>query len=465
MAQAVFTDLVAMGLQDMELMSHALGDSVLTFWRFVSMKHTPFALEPVYEDGVNVQFGGTSTFKLSKQSDLVYSTFLEVTLPGICGATTAAGAPLEGVGQEPHWCQAVGQHVIQKCQLQIGGVVVDTLYSDWLFMNEELSGRPGRRLSEMTGAYDTVAQRQAQSRRSQVLYVPLPFWFSQNSGLALPVVSLHFHSVEFRFTWATRASCISLPSGSSATSAALVFKRTDGNTNAEEDDLTKTAVADSDLACRLLYFGVYLDESERSKYAMSQFQQTITQVQKHTAGSISHSVTAPTETTASKQVSERLLFNHVVSEIVFALRRSDNVTRTSGVTSANEHFNYGGAIDHADLTGAALDPVKSASIKFNNNDRVKDMPGSFYRLVTPYVHHTSLPREYVYCWSFALDPEDAQPTGGANFSRIDNAHLVLNIDSRCFGAGGTNTVDLLIFARNYNVMRYMFGLGSQKYGH
>ncbi len=140
-------------------------------------------------------------------------------------------------------------------------------------------------------------------------------------------------------------------------------------------------------------------------------------------------------------------------QYMIAIRRKVN-------EDANDWFNFGGHDDP--ITESILDPVKNITIKFNNNDRVRKNPAKFFRLVVPYVHHTNLPREFIYVWSYAIEPEDPQPTGFANHSRIDNVELNLELDQRIF-LGGSSSATILNYARAKNTLRVRHGLLTKKF--
>lgn len=457
---AVLHEVMASGLQDATLTSATLEEAVLTFWRFVYLKHTSFAIEPITftHNGGSVAFGQQRVrFQFPRQADLAWATFAKVSIPGIVGLDTTNGTSnftvLSGVNQEPYWTNAIGQFIMQKTSFCVGSTEVDVLENYQLFFWEELSGKPGKRLSEMIGKFDTVAMRQAQSRRSRVLYVPLPFYFTENTGLSLPIVSLQFHAIELHCQFAARADCVVKPADFPATNAD-VYVRQDGLTNAEIEAATiPTALADSDLNVEIETFGVYLDHDERSKFAHGQFEQSITETQ-YQPVTISETVSSATETTAPKLVSTRILFNHVVMQFIMAVRRKNAET-------SNDWFNFGGYSDP--VSESTLDPVKNICIKFNNQERVRQRPAQFFRLVVPWVVHTNIPREFIYTWSFAIEPEDAQPTGGANLSRIDNVYIDLNIDKRIF-LDGSDSATLLFTARNKNLLRFKYGLLSLRFG-
>ncbi len=454
---AVLHEVMATGLQDATLTSATLEEAVLTFWRFVYLKHTSFAIQPVTfnHQGGTVAFGQPNVqFMFPRQCDLSWATFAKVTIPGICGLDTSSGhVVLSGSNQEPYWTNAIGQFILKTTTFCVGSTEVDKLHNYQLFFWEELSGKPGKRLSEMIGKFDTIQMRQSQSRRSRTLYVPLPFYFTENTGLALPVVSLQFHQVTLNCALESRANCVVKPAGFPTTNADI-YVRPDGLTNAEIEAATQPPLlTNQDLNVEIETFGVYLDQDERSKFAHGQFEQSITSTQ-YQQKTISETVTSATETTSPKMVSERIIFNHVVTEFFVAVRRQE-------AERSNDWFNFGGYDDP--VSNSILDPIKDMNIKFNNNTRVGTRPAQFFRLVVPWLVHTNVPREFIYNWSFAIEPEDAQPTGGANLSRIDNVHINLNVDKRIF-LGGSDSATVLYSARNKNLLRFKYGLLTLRFG-
>lgn len=458
---AVFQEMCVMGAADKAMVGSTVETSNITFWRFVHLKHTAFALEPVEfgEAGGSARFGAQNVkYTFARQGDLVWHTYAKIELPGIVALSAAPdGSNTVATGDDAvYWTNAIGQYLLQQVKLAVGGTVIDTLYDTYLFMWEELSAKPGKRLGEMIGKFDTVALRQATSKRSRVLYVPLPFYFTDNTGLALPLVSLQFHQVQLEINFAQRTKCYVLPA---AASAYVVYVRPDGETGRDSAIATATSLellADSNLACSIEACYAYLDHDERAKFAHGSFEQIITEVQQGGAQATSN-VASPVEETAATKVDIRLQFNHVVQEYIFAVRQTTK-------EDANLHFDFGGWLDDDADTGSGLvlDPIIDVQVLFNNSQRVQTRPGSFFRLVQPYQHHTSIPREFVYCWSYAIDPEDAQPTGGANHSRIDNVNLRLNLDTRIFDTD--STAEVIVYARNKNLLRYKHGLLAKKFG-
>ena len=301
----------------------------------------------------------------------------------------------------------------------IGGQVVDTLYNDYLYMWEELSGKPGKRLLEMIGKREDRSKLIEDSAESRRLYVPLPFWFTQHSGNALPLVSLQFHGVQIHIQFSALNECVQV-----SDPAVSVIK------TADCQPLTA-----NDLRANLDTTYVYLDIEERDRFATGSFEQLVTQVQQFQLS------------TNNCQVRMNLNFNHPIIELLFAVRRQCQAKQ-------NNWFNYSGRW--------ARDPINYVHLRLNNLPRFSGREGRYFRLVQPYQHHTNIPQSFVYSFSFALHPEAHQPSGSCNFSRIDNVELIFDLQEELStnAAGKAEQVVILVFGRNYNVFRYRDGLGG-----
>ena len=106
-------------------------------------------------------------------------------------------------------------------------------------------------------------------------------------------------------------------------------------------------------------------------------------------------------------------------------------------------------------------PVVTAKLQLNGQDRFSEREGTYFDLVQPYQHHTRSPDTGINVYSFALRPEEHQPSGSCNFSRIDNATLQLVLSNNT--VEGTKTAKVRVYATNYNVLRIMSGMGGLAY--
>lgn len=456
-AGGTLTELIALGAMDKYLTQNP----TISFWRFRYNKHTNFAMEAIEQPfNTQVSFGADVQVTLNRTGDLIYFMYVNIQLPGIKAVIPTPGVCGIGSNQFPccdpcdpcqdgpppddcaccdsspqeeddfdfdtfdqidtctglrtpwaHWTNAIGQFLVKRACLVIGGQVIDTLFNDYLFFWEELTGQPGKRLREMIGKRFTRAQLVADSLRSRILYVPLPFFFTKTSGNALPLVSLQFHGVQIHICFEDLRRSIQVSDCDS-----LVVKCGDCQ-----------PINNNDLHARLDTTYVYLDVDERDRFATGSFEQLIDQVQCYTL------------CTKSCSVRMQLNFNHPIIELIWAVRRRC-------MEICNNHFNFSGVFGR--------DPIKFVNLRLNNLPRFTGREGRYFRLVQPWQWHTNIPESFVYCYSFALHPEDANPSGSVNFSRIDNVELLIDLQDEL----SDEEVTVIVFGRNWNVFRYREGL-------
>lgn len=457
------TQMIALGAADVFLTKNP----VITFFRFRYNKYTNFCMESIEQSFQSqVAFGGDAQILLNRNGDLVYYQYVLIDLPGITCVTPSASAfgvganqfpccdPCDPLGDGPaptcscstvvssvqedddddlvlddidtctglvrpwcHYTNAIGQFVIKKACLVIGGAQNDILFNDFLFMWEELTGQPGKRLTEMIGKRYTRAQLVEDSKEDRRLYVPLPWWYTYTSGNALSLISLQFHGVQIMICFEDLRKCIQV-----SDCDVVVVKCS-----------TCMPITQNDLGARLETVYIYLDVEERDRFATGSFEQLIQQHQQFYG-----QFTTP-------QIRVQLQFNFPVIELIWAVRRA-------GHEACNNHFNYSGKW--------GKDPIKSVDLYLNNQPRFSQREGRYFRLVQPYQFHTNIPEAYVYCYSFALHPEDAQPSGSCNFSRIDNCVLTLHLQDGL----GSEPVTVIVFAVSWQVFRYRQGLGGNAFG-
>ena len=485
--------MVSLGLADGVLTAKP----VITYWRHVIKRYTNFALESHdldFNQGT-AQFGANPSCNLDRIGDLVYWMYVRIDLPGIGLSYTDPQTQLEAivppslkvdnVSVEPYWTHAVGQAMVERTNFFIGGQCIDEIYGELMYIWEELSGAPGKRLQEMTGKYDSIFALQTLSRQPRILYVPLYFWFTLNSGLALPLVSLQFHSVKVsvkfrRLDQLLKLTCAALSAPYSYTLSSIQQRaRFNGQyfEGAPQSVSDLSPLTSTSLGAQIMVTYVYLDQNERAKFAEGAFESVIPQHQQQSS-TTEQTVSSVYATGQDKSLNIDLNFNHTVMELFWVMRLRVHEDYVSGINPCtnlyNEWFNFSGPLDF--ITQLSVDPCRFARLLLNNANRWEAKEGRYFRLIQPYQHHTNIPDKFIYCYSFALQPQDIQPSGTCNFSRIDSTRLEVVVDGRCFygptliqpanvvpGNDGNTGVSTLVFARNWNVLRFKYGLGGLRF--
>jgi hypothetical protein len=414
--------LVAYGAQDIYL----TGNPQITFFKVVYRRHTNFAVESI-EQTFNGQadFGKRVTATISRNGDLIQQMYLEVVTPTTMGTSTV-------------FTYGFGNALVKQAEIEIGGQLIDRQYGDWMNIWTELTVPEGKR-----AGYDNMVGNKAtgQSQTGIIpataatrFYVPLQFWFNRNPGLALPLIALQYHEVKLNLELRAAAD---LTNGADSTATGL--------------------------GCKLYVDYIYLDTDERRRFAQVSHEYLIEQVQFTGSESIAAEATTKNVT---------LNFNHPVKELVWVHNVTSNAT--AGASTGNRWFNYSGKTATAE-TGDDVDSFTSALLQLNGHDRFSVRYADYFRKVQNYEHHCRVPRvgseldtdshrqQYIYTYSFALSPEEHQPSGTCNFSRIDNAVLQLKYGAESTFAAQTEAMNLNVYAVNYNVLRIMSGMGGLAY--
>ena len=140
---------------------------------------------------------------------------------------------------------------------------------------------------------------------------------------------------------------------------------------------------------------------------------------------------------------------------------------SSGTSGQQADFDIGvnyllaKVILHSGVRCEGKNPVEVAKLQLNGQDRFTEREGSYFDKVQPYQHHCRTPSTGINCYSFALRPEEHQPSGTCNFSRIDKATLQLTVSLNT--VIGARTAQVRVYALNYNVLRVMSGMGGLAY--
>jgi hypothetical protein len=396
--------LVAYGAQDIYL----TGNPQITFFKVVYRRHTNFSMEAIEQTfNGTASLGSSVTATISRNGDLVHRMYLQYN-PDTCLGTLVANKD---------FANNFSHNLIKDVELEIGGQRIDRHYGHWLQVFSELTENNTKGESAAVGTTGTEPTSGATLFQKMTFNhtgldnmtsaaavaptfasVPLQFWFCRNPGLALPLIALQYHEVKVKVTFG-------------------VFK----------DAMETGGVSDDtfDLSTHKLWCDyIYLDTDERRRFAQVSHEYLIEQLQFE-------------EKTDTKFT---LNFNHPVKEIIWTSPATTPVT----------------AIEHGAANSAAPG-AGNYHLKLNGHDRFAERDIRYFTRTQVWQHHTGFGgtcvKDSIAVYSFALKPEEHQPSGTCNFSRIDNAELNTTASSQT----------LRIYAVNYNVLRIMSGMGGLAY--
>ena len=409
--------IVAYGAQDIYL----TGNPQITFFKVVYKRHTNFAIESIEQTfNGSANFGSTVTCELSRNGDLVNKMYLQVELPGLRQAGNNGSA-----STFVHWVNSVGNAMIKKLDLFIGGQLIDSHYGEWLDIWSELNVGSDQKLNyqQMVGYFESNVGLRTNSASASRYYVPLQFFFNRNAGLALPLIALQYHEVVFK---------LEIENLDNLVRSDVAFNNPRETTNASTATIT---------SCSLWVDYIYLDTDERRRFAQISHEYLIEQVQ-HLG-----SETVPVNAT-SKKVD--INYNHPVKSIHWVIQ--DSVYLASNTLTGNDKLKY--VCNTANIT----DTFETTKLVLNNSDRFKERHADYFRLVQNYQHSKVSPSKTIYSYSFGLRPYEHQPSGSCNFSRLDSSHLFFTFTAANHTPNTAKTVK--VYAVNYNVLRIMSGMGG-----
>jgi len=349
----------------------------------------------------------------------------------------------------------------------------------------------------------TISCLPRQGTPAKTLYIPLQFWFCRNPGVAIPLIALQYHEVRINVDFETWQNC----------------------QYAEDVVGHPTALSAQSLAAASLYVDyVYLDTEERRRFAQQSHEYLIEQVQFTGAESITSSsnkiqlnfnhpvkelfwvvqrdsfVDCSTSAWLASvggaqpfNYSDDFSTDGIITSLLTQSTSTGATVNATSIGASNATAPLGGdatnmsslvGADSYDLTGSGefesgvnyllakviLDsgvrcegknPVEVAKLQLNGQDRFTEREGAYFDKVQPFQHHSSTPSTGINVYSFALRPEEHQPSGTCNFSRIDKATLQLTVSLNT--VTGSRTAQVRVYALNYNVLRVMSGMGGLAY--
>jgi hypothetical protein len=383
--------LVAMGKQDVFL----TGNPQITWFKMVYRRYTNFAIESqqIYFDG-DPDFGKRLTALIPRRGDLLGPMIMEIVLPYVkmTDGTTAT------------YVNTPGFSIIEEISLEIGEQEIDKQTGEWMLIWSSVSTPAGQReaFNNMVGRVDGLNSPPAAvppeicsvgtyTYGASKLYVPLQFWFNKNPGLYLPLLAMQYHPIRINVKLRSLAQMVINPN-TSATCAGVQPMPT---------KLTQI---------RLWGDYVYLDTEERRRFVSNTHEYLIEQIQYTPRTSMQQGINIH---------NIRMEFNHPIRELFWVVQR--DVMQTT-----REWFNFGSTSAYE--TGISQDILQDATLQVDGYDRFDTRDAGYFRLVQPYQYHTSTDvKQFIYMYSFSLRPEDMQPSGSLNASRIDNMNLMVNL--------------------------------------
>tara|TARA_X000001036_G_scaffold430077_1_gene462216 strand:- start:1555 stop:2913 length:1359 start_codon:yes stop_codon:yes gene_type:complete len=444
--------MVARGAQDVYL----TGEPQITFFKVVYRRHTNFSIESVEQNlKGDIEKGKIVSCKIGRNGDLISRMYLEFeTDLEIVPDTTVTTDKRNIATQKSVLARYYYQQAIEYVEIEIGGKKIDKHYGEWLDIWYTLTHDP------MSKSKGTLSDHS----NGRPHYVPLQFWFNRNPGLALPIISLQHHDV-----------VVYIKFGEGSTGGA--WSTADNSQVQVGDPVTSYSRASykgmskiGTNSVKLWVDYVFLDTEERKRFIQNSHEYLIEQTQMRTYNINSDALSS----TDQRTLKAKMDFSHPVKELVWVVKDQDGYP-------TYEHDNI--------------------RILFNNTERFTNKSSEYFTTIQPYYHHTCMMNSAnqlgIHVYSFALRPEENQPSGTSNFSRLDEASLIIgnlnaNLSSSKSYPGNTMSGSTLvtgwwlndndgswsnsgysspelgsisIYAVNYNILKVTSGMAGLVFSH
>lgn len=384
------------------------------------------------------------------------------------------------------WLPKIGLRLIDSIDISIGGQVIDRLNSDMLNIWYELTVSPNQinTFNNIIGNIPKLNTYNTNKKESYSLYIPLPFWFSKYTGVSLPALALRYHDVQVNLKLKELSECCMFET---------IENKLSDNININEHI--------SILNASLYIDYVYIEQEERKKFGRNSLEYLIDQHQY-----------LPVNNINSTNINQLLYFVNPIKELLWTcqskvwdryefvkiykftaitnlpngkikliignkhlIKKDDNVricnskyynntykvinTDETSVTINSDYIiNDYGYVEIIN-TMFSENTIDTLTITFNSTERISARDGMYYNLIQPWKHHSNIPSPGIYLFSFAINPEDYQPSGSCNMGLLDANQAFININPTFFEFMDKN-VFINFYARSINILKITEGMAS-----
>ena len=397
------------GIQDEFL----TGEPQMTYFLKQFKRHTRFATETAENpiDGT-IEFGNTLSATIPRKGDIIRNISIKIEVSDL---TADYGTPV--------YTDSIGHALIEYCDLVIGGQTIERITGEYMEIFSELCVSN----SQQDAYYYLVGKSRDQTITGgnntgrRIYIVTLPFYFFRNNQLGIPLYAIYRQEVELKFKFRPLLEVVI-----NSDNTPVIYN--------ESDNLNGSI-----LRSGILTEYVYLTDEEKNYIKARPTDYVIEQLQ------LSRGVIDDIETSKTF----KLNFTNPVKELYIVVQSQDT-------QDMNDWFNF--KFDNAPpyTSNSFIDTIQ---LEFNNEIMIsQDVADRLYLLYAqPMYHHTRVPKRNIYSYSFALRPEDPEPTGQVNMSRIINKLLKVTMNGEY---GPSDNRNIRIYAKNYNILRVQDGLAG-----
>ena len=399
-----------------------IGNPQITFFKSLYKQYSNFYITTV-EQTVNgdPNFNKTINCTLDKSGDLIKEIYLEITLPDINKPVNSSWYG---------YTNNIGCNIIKSVTLRINDQVIDKIYGESIDIYNNINNID---TSAMTLEYNSEFSLRnignSIDYKKRHVYIKLPFWFTKNSGVALPVISLNNSDINLDIEFRSLKEVIK------------------NNNYQDIENITKKS--DSRFDCKILTEYIYLDSVEKQFFRRNTHQYLIEQLQFNGEDVL-------TKFDTNKSI--YLNFKNPVKEIFWVITVDNNNI------DSNLENDYNNFTKYTTYYSNYSDTFDTLTIKLNSMTLLEDKPAIYYRVIQSHLYHNNKRNKHIYSYSFSLNPNELQPSGALNFTDLNNALFLFKFKENISLESGCATNGIIrIYAYNYNILKIASGQASLMY--
>lgn len=474
--------LVAYGQQDL----YITGDPQITFFKLTYRRHTNFSVESVTQNFTSTaNFGNSVTANISTMGDLINKIFVYVQIPSIPNFINEASGK-EDAFKKIAWVRYLGYALIEETSIEISGNIIDKHYGEWLYIWSQVSNTKEKALEKMVGNIPELYNF-SNGKNGYELYIPLEFWFCRYIGLSLPIIALATNNIKIHIKFRKLEECLRFGPTHSIEMLDNVIPFESGDIvkqNINNETISGYVLGFDNFEKRLYYIKiqnssqknfesnkkivnqngyfsypnpnnreiteninlpfdlhfnnaflyvnyVYLDNEERGKFIKSNNEYLIEQIQYNQEIGITNN-----------RIKQKLALSNSC-KAHYWIAQMDYLV---GNGTINDRFNYTSSFDPNNQKSL----IKNSELILNGHHRFAKQTSTYFNLIQPFYHHKKIPNLGILVYTFALNPEDYQPSSSINATRIDNIQMDIQLHNII---NQQNPGKIRSYTISYNILR------------
>jgi len=397
----------------------------LSFYQYVFKRHTNFAMESkqlIFQKNPEIspdQISNTVECIIPRHGDLLSQLYFCLTLPDIYSSDV----------YRFKWVKRVGNVIIKKASIHIDGLTIDQTTGEWMTIwNELILPEGDNKYDQMIGNVPELQEPVAATKKITIvnnkfiynfypasskegnmppsinareIVIPLNFWFTKNPALALPLLRMSMNIVTVKIELESSENLYQVFSRDLETYVSPAYYNELYNDNINLRTFTKDYSINPYIDANYIFLA---EEERNTLFRKAKLSYLVEQLTINSAQNISSQ--------NSSLFNINITVNTPTKEIIWVTKRDD-------FYKYNEHTNFS-----ADIPESTRGILESARIYFNNNDRIQTKPAQYFNMIQPYQHHSRIPKQGIYCYSFALYPQKEFLSGYYNSALVKTNLLV-----------------------------------------